>query len=304
MLLAGLGLVLATVFFGVTLWNFLNPSATGVGDPSASPSPEPSYHQADKVPEPDPNPPELPYPATKAESVEWTKANAVYAQGVPSPTNCPLTPVKSAGVSAAELEAQLNSLTACLWTVWEPPLTSSGFRLPRPPVTVYTTELTTPCGKTLEYNAFYCPANQQVYYDLNMPERLPSAIRSKPFIVEAIMAHEFGHVVQARTGLLIAEYSLEKKSPELLGFEYRRRLELQAECFAGSWLNAIAMASKLSEADVANIKAMDLALGTDEPSPTDDHGTGKSQAYWLSEGLGSPPISNCNTFAAAADQVR
>jgi hypothetical protein len=75
----------------------------GAGIPGRAPGrPRPA-----RPPEPDPDPPELPYPSTKTESVEWTKANAVYDQSVPSPTNCPLTPVKSAGASAAELEVQL-----------------------------------------------------------------------------------------------------------------------------------------------------------------------------------------------------
>jgi predicted metalloprotease len=67
-------------------------------------------------------------------------------------------------------------------------------------------------------NAFYCPPDDAVVWDQEgfMPAL---AERYGPFTVAVVIAHEWGHVIQGRTGYDEASVLV----------------ELQADCFAGAW---------------------------------------------------------------------
>lgn len=68
-------------------------------------------------------------------------------------------------------------------------------------------------------NAFYCPAGDFIAWD---EELLVPKLYTDfgPFLVAVVMAHEYGHAVQARLGVL--------GQPSIVG-------EQQADCFAGNW---------------------------------------------------------------------
>ncbi len=296
-ILGGGAFVLIVMFFGVALLNYLN---AGPGGPGS----EPSYHQVTNVPEPDFNPPPLPKPQTEADLVNWTKHNPIYSHAVPVPTNCKVPYLDASTADVQALDQHLSQLTACLWGVWEVPMTEAGYQIPRPPVTVYTTEITSPCGKLPLHNAFYCSADQHVYYAQNVYEIIDPALQSKPFLPEFVLAHEFGHAVQARTGIFYASAVLEQLSDKTLANEYSRRSETQADCFSGLFLNAIASASGLTDADRTNVISVAASLGSPQPDPADNHGTSASRVAWTTAGLGNSQIGQCNTFAVGSEQVR
>lgn len=290
-------------FFVITLMNYLNP-----GDTDSVPGTEPTYHQVGDVPKPDYNPPALPQPQSYSQATTWMKKNALYSEETPVPTNCVLPKIDASRASAGELESHLNTLTACLWGVWEGPTTAAGFELPRPPVTVYDTEITTPCGKTETGNAFYCSADQHIYYAQDLYTVVPAKVRREPFVADMIMAHEFGHAIQARTGILISESAWQQKSSEAEARAFSRRTEVQADCFSGMFINAVAQASELSDDDFSNLKYLANSIGDDvlsgDPSYDGDHGRGSSRKAWFTIGLSTDQIGKCNTFSAPASQVR
>ena len=91
--------------------------------------------------------------------------NQLYNQTV-LPVRCNSQPINVTTASDAQLESHFDGLMECLVRVWEPPVTNAG-SLVRPTVTIYGRELTK-CGRT-GVNAFYCTADQQVYYSNLLP---------------------------------------------------------------------------------------------------------------------------------------
>jgi predicted metalloprotease len=304
-LLGGLAFVMIAGFFVIALFNYLSPVTP---DRPPVPSTEPTYGQDVKVPAPDPDPPALPSPETYDEATTWMKSNAIYSQSVPVPTACKLDRIDVSTASKGSLESHLNELTACLWTVWNPPITAAHFELPRPTVTVYGKSVTTACGQSESHNAFYCSADQQIYYAQNVYEIMPKALRNKPFVAETVLAHEFGHAIQARTGILISESAWQQKSSESKAAEFSRRTETQADCMGGLFMHAVQNASGMTQTDLANIRQLSGAIGDDvlsgDPTIVGDHGLSKSRLYWFGQGLGNASVGICNTYVAASDKVR
>ena len=260
-----------------------------------------------QAPPADFNPPDLPQPTTYSQAQTWLTDNAIYAQNVPSPTNCTMTPIQ-AGLSKAQLEKRLNDLMACLMQVWEPPVQAAGFEMPRPPVTVYSSSVTTACGVMKEINASYCAGDQHVYYALSLLDALPSQVADTRYAPEDVIAHEFGHAVQARTGMLIADKALEQKASKADATVMSRRTEQQADCFSGLYVASVAQSQGLAQADLQNLVDMTYYLGDDvlsgDSSISGDHGLGKNRQAWFAKGVQTNQVAVCNTWTVPASQVR
>lgn len=139
-----------------------------------------------------------------------------------------------------------------------------------------------PCGGVTSYqdvaqNAFYCSGVDLIAWDRD--ELI------EPFIDEfgaftgaLVMAHEFGHAVQARSG----------------DFTRLRSViaELQADCFAGAWVGHVAAGdSDIFRADpddldvaVAGLLEIRDAPGSDPEDPS-AHGSGFDRVSAFNEGL-------------------
>jgi predicted metalloprotease len=81
-----------------------------------------------------------------------------------------------------------------------------------------------------------------------------------------------------------------------------RRLEMQADCFAGLYLNSIADSTGLTSKDRSNIEAIFASLGGRTPYK-DDHGMGSNRAWWTNQGLNAWTPGVCNTFVASEESV-
>jgi predicted metalloprotease len=100
------------------------------------------------------------------------------------------------------------------------------------------------CGsdpREVEDNAFYCqadgaPNSDSITYDRSFLAEL--ADQFGPFIPDLVMAHEFGHAVQARVGFPPASIVA----------------ETQADCFAGAWTAWVAA----GEAEHTTIRQVEL----------------------------------------------
>jgi hypothetical protein len=107
----------------------------------------------------------------------------------------------------AEIDRFWQSETSNLGGTYQPP---SG-------VTVYTSEIQTPCGAAERGNAFYCGRDRGLYFDLDF---LADEFQKGDFAPVVIVAHEWGHLTQ---------HSLNSLDSIPL------RRELQADCFAGAF---------------------------------------------------------------------
>jgi predicted metalloprotease len=260
-----------------------------------------------QVPPPDAAPPEIPLPTTYAEAEDWLVNNTFYSQTAPIPVRCDNPPINVANSSDADLETHFNNQVECLMRVWNPPVTGAGFVLPRPSVTIYGEEITTKCGES-GVNAFYCSADQQIYFSNLLPQAV-TIVQTNQWAAEVVMAHEFGHAIQGRTGLLISAHALaqnaesERESNQLI-----RRLETQADCLAGMYMRSVSRSMGIQQSDLEGIEETFAAVGDDtitgDPGIEGNHGLARSRVFWGTTGLATSDIGRCNTFTAPASQVR
>lgn len=257
-----------------------------------------------QVPAVSANPPALPEPQTYSEARQWITANKIYQQTVAKPVRCEMTDIDLSTASRAQLQAHLNELTGCLMRVWGPTLQDAGFIPVRPSVTIYSGSVTTKCGKLPSENAVYCGADQQIYYAANLPNLVPASLANSKFITESIIAHEFGHAIQARTGILISEQALEdQQSTKAAKYNLSRRTELQADCFAGEFVSSIAQSTGMNSTDLGNIGKLFYSFGDDQltgdPTYVGNHGRGANRQAWMRAGMSNAVLTTCNTFTAS-----
>jgi predicted metalloprotease len=261
------------------------------------------------APQPNSNPPGLPKVASQTTARDTVTGNSLYAQSVPNPTKCTVTSIDLSAASEFELQTHMSDVVACLMRVWDTTVSKAGFEMPRPPVVVYSASISTACGKLPTMNAAYCGSDQKIYYATDLPQAIPRELRSSRFIVEVIVAHEFGHAVQARTGILTASHELADATPnEADSREWSRRTELQADCFAGLFIRSVSRSAGISQQDLDNIGSLMTAFGDDSLSKNSSvdggHGLGTSRTYWIQLGLASTTTNVCNTFTAPSTDVR
>lgn len=279
-----------------------------LGQTSATTAPDVAYQNDNyKVPPPDQTPPPLPIPDTYEEAAQLLTGSPFYAQTVPAPVRCTSAPINVDTASDAQLKSHFEGMMECLVRVWQPPITQANLEIVRPSVTIYGAKMTTKCG-TSGVNAFYCAADQQVYYSNRLADAIPIVKRNK-WAADVVIAHEFGHALQARTGILISAKALGQQSEDQgTDLLFTRRLETQADCFSGMFIKAVSVSLGVQQSDLAGIQETYRVIGDDtlsgDPSIVGDHGLSRSRVYWGTTGLANSAISKCNTFTAPTNQVR
>jgi predicted metalloprotease len=134
------------------------------------------------------------------------------------------------------------------------------------------------CGreKAPPRNAFYCPPGDFIAWD-ETGLMIPYYVQSGDFAAAFVLAHEFGHAMQAR---------LPRQEPRgVLN-------ELQADCFAGAWARSVQEeglleAGDLDEATLAVFSARDVP-GTPFTDPA-AHGTGFERTRAFADGYEEGP---------------
>ena len=125
-------------------------------------------------------------------------------------------------------------------------------------------------------NAFYCPAGDFIAWD-ESGLVIPYYVQAGDFAAAFVLAHEFGHAMQAR-------------------LPQRERLtvlsELQADCFAGAWARYVQNqgrleAGDLDEATLAVFSARDVP-GTEFTDPA-AHGSGFERTRAFTDGYADGP---------------
>lgn len=260
-----------------------------------------------EVPPPDTDPPPVLVPQSEQQAGSWLNDNALYAQTMPAPVRCDSRPIPVETATDAELDAHFEGLMECLVRAWQPPVTAAGFQLVRPSVTIYGTSITTRCGDS-GVNAFYCSGDQQVYYSNKLASAV-TGLQGKKWAADVVMAHEFGHLLQGRTGIFIAGHLQNQNAPDKAeGLKYLRRMETQSDCFSATFLRSVSVSLGIRQDDVQGILDSYAAVGDDvlsgDPDNLGDHGLARSRVYWGTAGLGSGQLGACNTFRADDKLIR
>lgn len=269
---------------------------------------EGQYQNEDyQPPEADTNPDSVPIPA-ESDYETAMKNNPFYDQSIPAPVRCETGEIDPTTASTTEQEEYLNAMTACLMRVWDNTVQEAGFSLPRPTVTVYTDSVTTKCGEAPDQNAFYCLADQQVYFADNVLDSLPSDMRDTSLPLAIILAHEFGHALQGRTAILAAAKLESHDLPAEEAYVYSRRLEAQADCLSGMFVNSVSRSMGYTDGDRSEVGEVFYQFGDDvltgDPDVWGNHGLGATRRAWSGKGLATTVVGTCNSFRAPESEVR
>ena len=204
------------------------------------------------------------------------------AEGTPPPIDAIRTDTNTA-FDYDEYTGTLEQVIASLETYWSEQLPALGVAYSAPERYVYyrPDEGGGPrCGSepAPAGNAFYCPAGDFIAWD-ETGLMIPYYVQAGDFAAAFVLAHEFGHAVQAR---------LPEREP--LGV----LVELQADCFAGAWSRSVQEqglldAGDLDEATLAVFAARDVP-GTDFTDPA-AHGSGFERTRAFADGYEGGPTS-------------
>ncbi|GAA2697659.1 MULTISPECIES: neutral zinc metallopeptidase [Actinosynnema] len=209
------------------------------------------------------------------------------------------------GTGDEELAAFYRAGVVCLDRAWEPVLAEAGLPFATPELNTGPELADGPCGAAPsadEAVAYYCGSNRTVY----MPTarlRAPGGGGDRASSHLATLAHEYGHHVQALAGVLRAgnRRIAEAGETDPAGLEMSRRLELQANCFAGLFLAAASGRGSVGTG-LAEDAVDDFRYAIAEPPERNSHGSPGNQDAWARAGFGGG-TSACNTFTAGAAEV-
>ena len=297
-------LALLTGMVAIAFFNQTNPTSVSS-----------DYKNEDwEVPPVTTQPPPLTKPENKAEITTLTKDNPLYNVSLESPVRCDLELLPGREQDDQELQASLQTYVGCLTRVWGPTLKQAGYTAFQPKLTVFPEGETvaTGCGNQQSHNAFYCGLDQQIYISQDVLDVLSADVSKARIVFNLIIAHEYGHVVQGQSGILLSGHTLIDSSGESEKWETSRRLETQADCFAGAALGSLWQGLDLTETDRQDILATTTDIGDDklierhkgDLNEPKGHGKGQNRRLWVERGLDSGgSLSKCNTFNAPASEV-
>ncbi len=181
-------------------------------------------------------------------------------------------------------------------------------------VVLFTDATNTGCGgATSAVGPFYCPNDQTIYLDTAFYDQLTSQFGASGGSLAQmyVVAHEWGHHIQNIVGIMNG-LDLQDTGPTSDAV----RLELQADCFAGSWVgaastiqadNGVTFLEPVTEAQVRDALSAASAVGDDRIQQTTQgqvnperwtHGSSEMRQKWFLEGFNGGPNA-CDTFAVS-----
>ncbi|NIJ13524.1 hypothetical protein FHU38_003868 [Saccharomonospora amisosensis] len=203
------------------------------------------------------------------------------------------------GAGRPALRAYYRAQLRCLDAAWKPALDRAG--VPFEPVRVrIVDEPRTACGALPpqeEATGLYCDKDMTIYLPR---DRTLAAFGLAREAHVATLAHEYGHHVQHLSGILAAVNRrlarVEPDSPQ--DKELGRRVELQANCFAGMFLGSASGSGAVS-VDLAEAAVDDFRNWVD----SETHGSSRTQRRWAMRGYHGKTVAACDTWQATLHQV-
>jgi predicted metalloprotease len=167
-------------------------------------------------------------------------------------------------------------------------------------------------GATSGSGPFYCPPDQLVYIDLSFFDDLRTQFGAQggAFVNAYVLAHEYGHHVQNLLG------TNQQMNPGETGpTSGSVRLELQADCYAGTWANhAETVPDESGQPLIADITDDDISRALDAAGRIGDdfiqqnlgngtidqnsftHGSSEQRQRWFRTGYTTGDPNQCDTF--------
>lgn len=267
--------------------------------PTASPTDSPTEQPSSTSTSGSPN---------QASNETITAKNKLYTVGRMPGVNCKEPKVRPTTTKNAA--AYWAALKPCIDKSWKPLVEKAGYTFDPPQMSYWSgTTVSNPCGGGAINVPFYCSANNMLYMKVDVFVKAYTEYPGDP-IGQAYarmwysrsLAHEFGHGVQNMTGILQAASKLRYEQQDYSGqMRMTRRMELQANCFAGVFL-AANKASYPITGNLLYVWKKYVVTAGDKPEEG-DHGSVASQGRFMGKSFNTGNPASCNTFAASAANV-
>ncbi|MEV4241096.1 neutral zinc metallopeptidase [Nocardia sp. NPDC049737] len=286
--------------------------------PSAYTPPTPSYTYTPPTSSTSsPSPTSRAAAATTSRAAAPTTTKPAGPQPVAKTGDNPLFRDSDAGVINAECSYPAWSATvdgatrffqaaaACLDKKWRPVLQGANLPYSSPAVSVPArgADAASPCGSgSANWAAFYCSANHTIYLPLDKIQI--ERYGNDTVIYLTVFAHEYGHHVQAISGITQAMSSQRSDAGarSALGLELSRRMELEAQCFAGMYVGTSVVDGAFDKAEQSRTTADQYGRG-DKSGDARDHGTTQHYGAWFEQGQNYDRTFQCNTWNMSSDEV-
>jgi len=190
---------------------------------------------------------------------------------------------------------------------WSAVFASAGQRYQPPKLVLYEGQVSSACGlNSAASGPFYCPGDFQIYIDLSFLDDLKQMGASGDFAFAYVIAHEVGHHIQNITGIASDVRQQQSRSSQVQSNALSVKMELQADCFAGIWINHTQKRSAILEpGDIEEGINAAEAVGDDTimrragRAPRREnftHGSSQERISWFQQGMQTGNIQACQTF--------
>ena len=155
---------------------------------------------------------------------------------------------------------------------------------------------------------FYCPNDQKLYLDTSFFQDMEREMGGGGAFPDAyVIAHEVGHHIQNLLGLLAKVQRARAQADERTSNAISVQTELMADCLAGVWAYQMNQRHQnIDDNDVREAVSTAAAIGDDRLArqagrgavvpDSFTHGSSAQRVQWLTRGLRSGEIRDCNTF--------
>jgi predicted metalloprotease len=184
---------------------------------------------------------------------------------------------------------------------WEPLFQQAGIAFEQPALEFLASGVAEPtgCGQASSaMGPFYCPADETIYIDTAFYDQLDRELGARgDFARYYVIAHEYGHHVQARTGVANQVRSAQQQNPGAAN-RLQVLMELQADCYAGVWAgknrNAVEPGDFEEGMQAASAIGDDALTGGRVSSDNFTHGTSAQRMQALRLGMESGDDTQCD----------
>ena len=207
----------------------------------------------------------------------------------------------------ADLRDQLTSLGAELNIFWKANLGDAG-TWKDSVVKVVETAGQTACGQIeADSGPAYCEPDATMVLPIAFfRDRLIGATDQggNDAAVAAVVAHEFGHHVQALSGILEATREAVADNPDAANLLSVAK-ELSADCLMGVWMSTARDEGRIEDGDIEEVLGALTRIGDDSltadagqvaDAATFDHGTSAQREYWFAQGYDTGDVEKCGVM--------
>jgi len=183
---------------------------------------------------------------------------------------------------------------------WAPAFQQAGIEFRQPTLVFYQGGTRSGCGNaSSSMGPFYCPADEGIYIDTAFYDQLNQQLGAGPgdFARYYVIAHEYGHHIQALTGVAGQIRSAQQQNPGASN-QLQVLMELQADCYAGVWAgknrNLIDPGDFEEGMQAASSIGDDKLTGGRVSSDNFTHGTSQQRMQALRLGMESGDDTQCD----------